>query len=100
MIENIEKQFESALERFGESAKTAKEVVESSKSIDLGIDEEKLAGLLDLVDQRINKVATDIRNEMAEERKLIIKHEKKSLMINIGIATMAVVAFIFNRMLG
>ncbi|MUK42316.1 hypothetical protein [Aliivibrio fischeri] len=99
MIENIEKQFENALERFDESAKTAKEVVESSKSIDLGLDEEKLAGLLDLVDQRINKVATDIRSEMAEERKLIIKHEKKSLMINIGIATMAVVAFIFNKIL-
>ncbi|MGN2616956.1 hypothetical protein [Aliivibrio fischeri] len=99
MIENIEKQFENALERFDESAKTAKEVVESSKSIDLGLDEEKLAGLLDLVDQRINRVATDIRSEMAEERKLIIKHEKKSLMINIGIATMAVVAFIFNKIL-
>ncbi|MUJ29073.1 hypothetical protein GNP79_05645 [Aliivibrio fischeri] len=99
MIENIEKQFENALERFDESAKTAKEVVESSKSIDLGLDEGKLAGLLDLVDQRINKVATDIRSEMAEERKLIIKHEKKSLMINIGIATMAVVAFIFNKIL-
>ncbi|MUJ38264.1 hypothetical protein [Aliivibrio fischeri] len=100
MLENIEKQFENALERFDESAKTAKEVVESSKSIDLGLDEEKLAGLLDLVDQRINKVATDIRSEMAEERKLIIRHEKKSLMINIGIATMVVVAFIFNRILG
>ncbi|MCE4934596.1 hypothetical protein [Aliivibrio fischeri] len=99
MIENIEKQFENALKRFDESAKTAKEVVESSKSIDLGLDEEKLAGLLDLVDQRINKVATDIRSEMAEERKLIIKHEKKSLMINIGIAAMAVVAFIFNKIL-
>ncbi|MUL16454.1 hypothetical protein [Aliivibrio fischeri] len=99
MIENIEKQFENALERFDESAKTAKEVVESPKSIDLGLDEEKLAGLLDLVDQRINKVATDIRSEMAEERKLIIKHEKKSLMINIGIAAMAVVAFIFNKIL-
>jgi hypothetical protein len=37
---------------------------------------------------------------MAEERKLIIKHEKKSLMINIGIAVMAVVAFVFNRVLG
>ena len=100
MIENIEKHFENALERIDESTKTAKEVVKSSKSIDLGIDEEKLAGLLDLVDQRINKVATDIRNEMAEERKLIIKHEKKSLMINIGIAVMAVVAFVFNRILG
>jgi hypothetical protein len=100
MLENIEKQFHNALERFDESAKTAKEVVDTSKSIELGIDEEKLAGLLDLVDQRINKVATDIRHEMAEERKLIIKHEKKSLMINIGIAVMAVVAFFFNRVLG
>lgn len=100
MIENIEKHFENALERIDESTKTAKEVVKSSKSIDLGIDEKKLAGLLGLVDQRINKVATDIRNEMAEERKLIIKHEKKSLMINIGIAVMAVVAFVFNRILG
>lgn len=100
MFENIDKHFESALERFDESAKTAKEVAETTKSIDLGIDEEKLTGLLDLVDQRINKVATDIRNEMAEERKLIIKHEKKSLMINIGIAVMAVVAFVFNRVLG
>jgi hypothetical protein len=100
MIENIEKHFENALDRFDESAKSAKEVVEKSKNIELGIDEEKLAGLLDLVDQRINKVATDIRNEMAEERKLIIRHEKKSLMINIGIATMAVVAFVFNRILG
>jgi hypothetical protein len=100
MIENIEKRFENALGHFDVSAKAAKEVVESSKSIDIGIDEEKLAGLLDLVDQRINKVATDIRNEMAEERKLIIKHEKKSLMINIGIAVMAVVAFVFNRVLG
>ena len=100
MLENIEKYFENALERFDESAKRAKEVVEKSKSIDLSIDEEKLAVLLDLVDQRINKVATDIRHEMAEERKLIIKHEKKSLMINIGIAVVAVVAFVFNRMLG
>jgi hypothetical protein len=100
MLENIEKRFENALERFDESAKAAKEVAETTKSIDLGIDEEKLAGLLDLVDQRINKVATDIRYEMAEERKLIIKHEKKSLMINIGIAVMAIVAFVFNRILG
>lgn len=100
MFENIDKHFESALDRFDESAKVAKKVAETTKSVDLGIDEEKLAGLLDLVDQRINKVATDIRNEMAEERKLIIKHEKKSLMINIGIAIMAVVAFVFNRVLG
>lgn len=100
MIEDIGKQFEKALSRFDESAKTAKEVAETSKSINLDMDEDKLAKLLDLVDQRINKVATDIRHEMAEERKLIIKHEKKSLMINIGIAAMAVVAFIFNRILG
>ncbi|WP_104400614.1 hypothetical protein [Vibrio penaeicida] len=100
MFESIDRHFESAIECFDESAKTAKEVAEITKTIDLGIDEEKLAGLLDLVDQRINKVATDIRNEMAEERKLIIKHEKKSLMINIGIAMMAVVAFVFNRILG
>ncbi|MGF1755999.1 hypothetical protein L4C33_20715 [Vibrio makurazakiensis] len=100
MFENIDKHFESALERFDGSAKAAKKVAETTKSVDLGIDEEKLAGLLDLVDQRINKVATDIRNEMAEERKLIVKHEKKSLIINIGIAIMAVVAFVFNRLLG
>jgi len=100
MMNNVGKRFESALERFDESAKAAKEVVESSKNIELGIDEEKLAGLLDLVDKRINKVATDIRHEMAEERKLIIKHEKKSLMINIGIVVMAIVAFFFNRILG
>ena len=94
MIENMEKRFEDAIERFDVSAK---KVAETTKAIDLGIDDEKLAGLLDLVDQRINKVATDIRNEMAEERNLIIKHEKKSLMIYIGIAVM--VAFVFNRVL-
>ncbi|MFA0569352.1 hypothetical protein [Vibrio gallaecicus] len=97
MIENMEKRFGNALERFDVSAK---KVTDTTRAIYLGIDEEKLARLLDLVDQRINKVATDIRNEMVEERKLIIKHEKKSLMINIGIVVMAVVAFVFNRALG
>ncbi|MGI9877892.1 hypothetical protein ACKVMW_20040 [Vibrio chagasii] len=100
MTENIKKRFEGALERFDESTKNLKEVVETSKNVDLGLDEAKLESLLDIVDQRINKVATDIRNEMAEERKLIIKHEKKSLMINIAIMVVAVIAFIFNKVLG
>ena len=100
MTENIKKRFEGALERFDESTKNLKEVVETSKNVDLGLDEAKLESLLDIVDQRINKVATDIRNEMAEERKLIIKHEKKSLMMNIAIMVVAVIAFIFNKVLG
>lgn len=100
MLENMEKRLNKTLERFDESAKKTKEVGALSKNSDFGIAEEKLAGLLDLVDQRINKVANDIRHEMAEERKLIIKHEKKSLMIYIGIAATAVIAFIFNRLLG
>lgn len=100
MTENIKKRFEGALERFDESTKNVKEVVETSKNVDLGLDEAKLESLLDIVDQRINKVAADIRNEMAEERKLIIKHEKKSLMINIAIMVVAVIAFIFNKVLG
>ncbi|NOH81480.1 hypothetical protein F0231_17175 [Vibrio sp. RE86] len=100
MTDNIKKRFEGALERFDESTKNLKEVVETSKSVDLGIDESKLESLLNIVDQRINKVATDIRNEMAEERKLIIKHEKKSLMINIAIMVVAVIAFVFNKVLG
>jgi hypothetical protein len=100
MTENIKKRFEGALERFDESTKNLKEVVETSKNVDLGLDEAKLERLLDIVDQRINKVATDIRNEMAEERKLIIKHEKKSLMINIAIMVVAVIAFVFNKVLG
>lgn len=100
MTENIKKRFEGALELFDESTKNLKEVVETSKNVDLGLDEAKLESLLDIVDQRINKVATDIRNEMAEERKLIIKHEKKSLMINIAIMVVAVIAFIFNKVLG
>ena len=100
MTENIKKRFEGALESFDESTKNLKEVVETSKNVDLGLDEAKLESLLDIVDQRINKVATDIRNEMAEERKLIIKHEKKSLMINIAIMVVAVIAFVFNKVLG
>jgi hypothetical protein len=100
MTENIKKRFEGALERFDESTKNLKEVVETSKDVDLGLDDAKLESLLDIVDQRINKVATDIRNEMAEERKLIIKHEKKSLMINIAIMVVAVIAFVFNKVLG
>jgi len=98
MIDNIEKRFESALNRFDETADKAKLVAESTKEIEF--DPTKLDAILEVVDDRISKVTADLRKEMAEERKLIIKHQKKSLMINIGITSMAVIAFIFNRFLG
>jgi len=98
MLDKIEQRFECALNRFDDSAEKIKQVAESTNEIEF--DSAKLNAILEIVDNRINKVATDIRNEMAEERKLIIKHEKKSLMINAGIAAMAVIAFIFNRFLG
>jgi len=98
MLKNLDKSFENVLDRFDESAKNSKEVIDSTKEIN--IDTEKVNVILELVDQRINKIATSLRKEMKEERKLIIKYQKKSLLINIGIASMAIIAFIFNRILG
>ena len=98
MKSNIEQRFENALGHFDKSAEKVKQVAESTKEIEF--DPAKLDAILAIVDKRINSVATNIRKEMAEERKLIIKDQKKSLLINIGITSMAVVAFIFNRLLG
>ncbi|PKH07121.1 hypothetical protein [Moritella sp. Urea-trap-13] len=98
MIDNIEKRFESALNKFDETTNKAKQVAESTKEIEF--DPTKRDAILEVVDDRISKVTADLRKEMAEERKLIIKHQKKSLMINIGITSMVVIAFVFNCFLG
>ena len=97
MLGNIEASLKSKLGDFNESAKNVKELADSAKEINF--DTEKMNEIFDLVDQRINKVAKELRNEMAEERKLMLKHERKLLMINVAIAAMAITAFVFNRIL-
>ncbi|MGF1788834.1 hypothetical protein L4D00_23855 [Photobacterium swingsii] len=103
---------ESALDKFNASAAEAKSVVESSKN--LTVEAKELAPVLELVDERIQKVAANLKKEVLEtidqahskqkqemeaRFKAERKHEKKMLLLNIGIASMAVVTFIFQRIL-
>lgn len=54
---------ESALDKFNASAAEAKTVVESSKNLTL--EAKELAPMLDLVDERIQKAAVNLKKESA-----------------------------------
>lgn len=103
---------ESALDNFNASAAEVKTAVESSKNLSIGKNE--LAPILDLVDGRIQKAAANLKKEVLEtidqanikqkqemeaRFKAERKHEKKMLLLNIAIAAMAFVTFIFQRIL-
>jgi uncharacterized protein YoxC len=81
MLGNIEASIKNKLGNFNDSAKNVKELSDSVKEINF--DTEKTNEIFDLVDQRINKVAKELRSEIAEERKLMIRHRKKLLMIKL-----------------
>lgn len=103
---------ESALDKFNTSTAEAKTVVESSKNLTL--EAKELAPMLDLVDERIQKAAVNLKKEVLAtidqahakhkqemEARFTIErsHQKKMLLLNVGIATMAVITFIFQRIL-
>ncbi|PSV49830.1 hypothetical protein [Photobacterium indicum] len=104
---------ESALDKFNASATEAKAVVEKTQSLDLST--KQLEPMLDLLDERIENASRKLKREILvtideahakqkKEMELRFKaersHEKKVLLINVGIASMAVVTFIFQRVLG
>ncbi|OZS43264.1 hypothetical protein [Photobacterium sanguinicancri] len=103
---------ESALDKFNASAVEAKAVVDSTQN--LALEAKELAPMLDLVDERIQKAAVNLKKEVLEtidqahakhkqemEAQFIIErsHQKKMLLLNVGIATMAVITFVFQRIL-
>lgn len=103
---------ESALEKFNTSAVEAKAVVDSTQNLTL--EAKELAPMLDLVDERIQKAAVNLKKEVLEtidqahakhkqemEAQFTIErsHQKKMLLLNVGIATMAVITFVFQRIL-
>ncbi|TYL47321.1 hypothetical protein [Marinomonas sp. IMCC 4694] len=58
---------------------------------------EKTEKFLDIVDTKINKIAKDIREEMAEEREAIHKSQIKYLCINILILITSVGTLFINK---
>ncbi|MGF1689946.1 hypothetical protein [Photobacterium kagoshimensis] len=108
---------ESALDKFNTSAEQAQAIVDNAKTVDLetkSLDTKALAPMLDLVDERIQKAAENVKKEVLEtidqahakhrqemEAQFTIErsHQKKMLLLNMGIAAMAVITFIFQRIL-
>ena len=103
------KKIESTLERFNTSTKEAKSVINDTHNLALETKE-----LLALVDEHIQKTVKDLKievldvidqaniiqkKEMEERFKAERKHGKKMLLINVGILIIAVITFIFQRIL-
>lgn len=103
---------ESALDKFNVSAAEVKTVVDSTQN--LARETKELSPMLDLVDQHVKKAAADLKKEVLEtidqihtkqkqemeaRFKAEKKHSRKILLINIGIASMTIITFIFQRIL-
>lgn len=98
---------DASLRKLNKSAESTKHAVEAMK----GLDPKSMAAVFDLIDERVEKTAELIRSEveesqqklrreLEEDRRLERKHQKKLLLINIAVASMAVVTFLFQRVLG
>ncbi|MCG7500004.1 hypothetical protein MHO82_24380 [Vibrio sp. Of7-15] len=98
---------DASLRKFNKSAESTKHAVEEMK----GLDPKSMAAVFDLIDERVEKTAELIRSEveesqqklrreLEEDRRLERKHQKKLLLLNIAVASMAVVTFLFQRVLG
>ncbi|OAN17982.1 hypothetical protein A3K86_03425 [Photobacterium jeanii] len=112
MLNKLDK-FGSALDKFNTSVNDAKSVVETAKEGELAT--KQFVPVLDMVDERIEQAGKRLKqdvmtmvdelhqkNKQELEARLLLErqHEKKMLLINIGIASMAVITFIFQRVLG
>jgi hypothetical protein len=87
---------ESALDKFNNSAELTKDTVNSLKE---DVSPDSLDKLLEIVDQRIEATAQKLRLEMEENRRAERKHQYIILLVNIAVATMAIITYIFNRVL-
>lgn len=96
-----------SLSKLNQSAESTKSAVASLK----GFDPKSMAVVFDIIDERVEKTAELIRSEikesqqklrkeLEEERRLERKHQQKILLLNIAIASTAVITFLFQRVLG
>ncbi|MGF1886313.1 hypothetical protein L4D13_09235 [Photobacterium profundum] len=91
--------FQSKLSKLHSSDMTAEAKALKTELIELNDDPKKMSPIFDYIDNRIQLSAKQIREEVEATMDVYAKKQRTILLMNIGIATFAVITFIVNKLL-